>query len=290
MIICLECKKKFKIISSNHLKYKHNMTIKHYLKKYPDCETGYDSMCYIQSRTNLKRYGVKNVSFLDSVKKKIVEKNTGIKKSKISRLKMSKSHTGKVLTERHKNNISNSSKYSLEYIDKKYKFFLKTEEMRYNPDKFGEKEIQVHCKNHLCENSKERGGWFIPEPSQIWERLRQFNTGNDGSYFYCSEECKNKCSLYNLRPDYILNIKQTEKLHTQSEYQTFREFVLSRDKYKCQYCGKKADHVHHERPQKLEPFFALDPDFAWSVCKKCHYEKGHKDECSTGNLAKLSCS
>jgi hypothetical protein len=35
--------------------------------------------------------------------------------------------------------------------------------------------------------------------------------------------------------------------------------------------------------------FALDPDLAWSVCKKCHYKKGHKDECNVGNLSKMNC-
>jgi len=25
-------------------------------------------------------------------------------------------------------------------------------------------------------------------------------------------------------------------------------------------------------------------------CEKCHYEKGHNDECSTGNLSKIICS
>ena len=40
----------------------------------------------------------------------------------------------------------------------------------------------------------------------------------------------------------------------------------------------------HKQPQKLEPFFTLDPDLAWSICKKCHFKYGHKDECSIGNL------
>jgi 5-methylcytosine-specific restriction endonuclease McrA len=83
--------------------------------------------------------------------------------------------------------------------------------------------------------------------------------------------------------------EKSEKLYTQEEYQQFREYVLERDNYKCQYCGQKAEHVHHERPQKLEPFFALDPDLAWSVCEKCHYKYGHKDECSTGKLANMVC-
>jgi 5-methylcytosine-specific restriction endonuclease McrA len=111
--------------------------------------------------------------------------------------------------------------------------------------------------------------------------------GNDGSYFYCSQECKDVCPLYNLQSD---PFKNSKKPYTESEYQQFRYHVLQRDNHKCQYCGEKAEHVHHERPQKLEPFFALDPDYAWSVCKKCHYEKGHTNECSTGKLSSKICT
>jgi len=289
MITCLVCAKKFKIVSPSHLKYKHHMTVKDYLKKFPGCETGYDSMCEIQKQTNLKKYGIENVSYLEKVKKKIVEANIGNKHKEISKLKMSKSHKCKIITKKHRKNISKGVKLSIEKINERYPFFSKIEEIRYNPEKLNDKEIQVHCKNHKCENSKEKGGWFTPKNTQMSERIRQLNNGNDGSYFYCSEECKDDCPLFNLRPDYILNDKQSKKVYTSEEYQTFRSFVLERDNHICQYCGEKATDVHHERPQKLEPFFALDPDCAWSCCKKCHYKYGHKDECSTGVLAHLSC-
>jgi hypothetical protein len=108
-------------------------------------------------------------------------------------------------------------------------------------------------------------------------------------HFYCCEECKQECPLYNLKSD---PFKDTTKSYTQPEYQQFREFVLERDDYECQYCGDPATIVHHERTQKLEPLFVLDPDFAWSCCEKCHYKYGHKTgtECSTGNLASKVCS
>lgn len=173
---------------------------------------------------------------------------------------------------------------TIKKIKNQYPIFYKEEKLRYN----NTYDIQVHCKNHNCPNSKEKGGWFTPTRIQISERIRQLESvdGNGGSYFYCSEECKNECPLYNLYSD---PFKDIEKSYTDIEYDQFRKFVLDRDNYKCQYCGEKAEHVHHERPQKLEPFFSLDPDYAWSVCKKCHYEKGHQDECSTGKLAKIIC-
>jgi len=60
----------------------------------------------------------------------------------------------------------------------------------------------------------------------------------------------------------------------------------------CEYgCGKEATDVHHIRPQKLEPFFSLDPDYGLACCEECHYKYGHKtgSECSTGNLAQIAC-
>jgi hypothetical protein len=183
--------------------------------------------------------------------------------------------------------ISEAQKYTIKKIQKKYPIFSKIEKMRYNPDKPGEKEIQFHCKNHLCSNSKEHNGWFTPTKTQLYERIRQIEFGNGGCYLYCSNECKQTCPLYNLSSD---PYKESKRQYTDTEYQIFRHYVLERDGYECQYCGKQAEHVHHERPQKLEPFFALDPDLAWSVCKECHYKYSHKDECSSGNLAKVMCS
>ncbi len=201
--------------------------------------------------------------------------------------KISKSNKGKVFSSNHRQKLRNKSLYSISDIKNRNPLFSKIEEMRYNPYKVGKKEIQVHCKNHNCKNSKEQDGWFTPTPGQLYERKRGIELiGNDGSYFYCSEECKQTCPLYGLRSD---PYKEIKTLYTQEEHQIFRNFVLERDDYICQYCEEPATDVHHERPQKIEPFFALDPDFAWSCCEKCHYEKGHKDECSTGNLASKTC-
>ena len=111
--------------------------------------------------------------------------------------------------------------------------------------------------------------------------------GNGGSYFYCCQKCKDECPLYNLKGD---PYKNTNLPYTPAEYQTYRTNVLDRENGLCEYCGELATHVHHIKPKKKEPFFALDPDFGIACCEKCHYEKGHKDECSTGNLAKIVCS
>jgi len=272
------------------------------------------------SGMKVRLLGKNNVSHRLEVKEKKLKHLVGHILSEETKRKIGESHKGKpklslrgrIFSEDTRNKMSESRKgnipwnkgqkipkqisikmgqpkLSIDKIKKRYPFFSSIEEMRYNPNKVEEKEIQVHCKNHLCKNSKEQGGWFTPTGNQLYERIRNLEKeyGNEGCYFYCSQECKNICPLYRFNGNELLN---KSLAYTQEEYQTFRQFILKRDDYTCQFCGEKAEHVHHEKPQKLEPFFSLDPDYAWSCCKKCHYEKGHRDECSTGNLANKVCS
>ena len=178
-------------------------------------------------------------------------------------------------------------KRTIKKINKKYPFFSKIEEMRYNPDKPGEKEIQVHCKNHNCPNSKEKGSWFTPAGRQIESRIYHIERGNGGCYFYCSQHCKYICPLYYLNGD---PYKDNNLPYTYVEYQACRAVVFDREKGLCEYCGEPVTDMHHIFPVKKEPFFALDPDYCVACCEKHHYKYAHKDECSTGNLSKIVCS
>jgi len=280
----------------------YKMTHKEYLKKWID-KDDYKKVLSKEHKSRISKslkgknnpfYGKKHS---EETKKKISDSSKGRvpwNKGKIGIytkeviMKIIEGNKKKIFSKETRKKISESNKLTISKIKNKYPLFLKIEKIRYNPDKPKEKEIQVHCKNHLCKNSKEQNGWFTPTKIQLSERIRQLESidGNGGSYFYCSDECKNECPLFNLKGD---PLKENEKSFTESEYQIFRKHVLKRDNYKCQYCGEQAEHIHHERPQKLESFFALDPDFAWSCCEKCHYAKGHKNECSTGNLANIIC-
>ncbi len=193
---------------------------------------------------------------------------------------------------KHKRKNMGAKKDTIQIIQKKYPFFSKVEEMRYNPDK--PDEIQVRCKNHKCINSKEKEGWFTPTYIQLYERIRQLenSNGNGASYLYCSNKCKIECPLYNKKIIQLIKKDQIEeKYYTQEEYNMWRKEVLKINRNQCEYCGQKAEHVHHLRPQKLEPFFSLDPDFGIACCKVCHYKYGHRTntECSTGNLANKIC-
>jgi hypothetical protein len=162
---------------------------------------------------------------------------------------------------------------NLKWLKERYPFFCKIEQPI-------EKNECIYVKCKFCEN------WFKPTSSKLAERIRQLEKPRDFSeqHFYCSENCKSSCNLY-----YAKSNQKNTKTNLSGEIKIWREEVLKRANYECEYCGEDATIAHHSRPQKLEPFFSLDPYYGISCCEKCHYEKGHNDECSTGNLASIIC-
>lgn len=143
--------------------------------------------------------------------------------------------------------------------------------------------LQVRCSYNKCRK------WYTPSISHVVNRI-QVIKGNRGgnNRFYCSEECKRDCSIYNVPIGQIIS---ANKFHyTAHELKIWREEVLKRADYKCEYCGEKATIAHHSKPKKLEPFFALDPYYGFACCEGCHYKYGHSDtSCNTGYLANIDC-
>jgi len=260
-------------------------------------------------QTNLEKYGVDNPAQNNKVQEKMKQTNLKIrgveyplqnkevqekrKQTLVKNYGVDNPRKSKEIQRKIKQiNLKNHGvEYYVQSIEakekflKRHPFFCQIEEIKIEDNQF-----KVHCKNSNCQNSKENGGWFTPTSIQISNRIGTLEneTGNDGSFFYCSQKCKDTCPAYNVRGD---PNRDTQLPYTQEQYETFRLEVLTRDNYTCQFCGEPATHVHHERPVKLEPFFSLDPDFGWACCEKCHYEKGHPKgtDCSTGNLAAKVC-
>ena len=136
--------------------------------------------------------------------------------------------------------------------------------------------------------------WFVPKRT-ICEQRCQFIKGNTDreNLFYCSENCKTLCPVFHKKiypAGYNPRKYRNDQTFTENELRIWREEVLKRADYKCEYCGEKATIAHHSRPKKLEPFFALDPDYGIACCESCHYKHGHKDSsCTTGYLANINC-
>ena len=189
---------------------------------------------------------------------------------------------------------SKSLRYSIKDFRENYKFLLLTEEIKELLEedwKVGMSIMQFRCKR--CDE------WFTPTMRMIVNRNYSLKNRNDGCYFYCSNECKNSCSLFGLRLDYFLNnLNITSELEDGFGYSTWRNEVLQRQSKEtelcynfCEICGTETNlHVHHEKPQKTHPHLALDPDNGIILCKDCHFEHGHSGDCSTGSLAIKICT
>lgn len=219
--------------------------------------------------------------------------------SKETRRKMSKAQLGRKHSEETKAKIGKYNKGKLNYF---YKGGVKkkglplydtyssqigwVEETRCFVNDQKLKLLEVRCSK--C------GKWFVPKLNNVKDRIKFLNGQRTAeALFYCSKECKNACPIfwkakypdgYNPR-----KYRNESKFYTEAELAVWSKEVLERAKYKCEICGKKAEHAHHIQPKKLEPGLALDPDNGLAVCEECHYKYGHKDECSTVNLANISC-
>lgn len=225
--------------------------------------------------------------------------------------KISKSSTGRNLTSIHRQRISNAHKRGAYIVEnsKAWKGGVKKldiplydtygprlaifEEVRIHMIRIGcvvYKSLQVRCNESGCRK------WFRPKCVHITNRLQIFKNGGNGGQcnFYCSEICKAACSTFK-QQKYRVGERpgqKTRKLpYAADEYKLYRQVVLERENYKCEYCDAIATCVHHEHPKKEQPMLALDPDYGHAVCKKCHMEYGHKEgtECSTWAIARKTC-
>lgn len=137
------------------------------------------------------------------------------------------------------------------------------------------------------------GRWFVPTRLAVSGRLDAINNLNRGEgRLYCSENCKQLCPTYGQKkyPKGHNPYEVSKSIwYTNAELRVWREEVLKRENYICEYCGEKATIAHHSKPKKLEPFFALDPEYGVACCEKCHYKYGHQGECNTANLAHTDC-
>ena len=184
---------------------------------------------------------------------------------------------GKKHTDESKRKMSDKLRYSIEDYKKRYPIFFAEEKMRNNESD----EIEFRCKQCFK--------WFTPTRPQIYERIRALETkdGHGGNYLYCSDSCKDKCPVFNFRGSYKTTLEHETECYLPGELKTWRDEVMKRDGHICALCGSDKNlHVHHIKPVKLEPFFALDPDYGLTLCQTCHLSKIHRNGCSTIRISK----
>ena len=98
--------------------------------------------------------------------------------------------------------------------------------------------------------------------------------GEGEGRFYCSNECKNNCSIYNQKL-YPKDFKIDYNRESQPE---LRDLVLQRDEYECQRCGNSTDlHCHHFEGLNINPIESADIDNCITLCSDCH-KMAHENE------------
>lgn len=158
------------------------------------------------------------------------------------------------------------------------------EEVRRDPN--NSKAVQVKCT--LCDK------WFTPTTTQISMRRNGLhgNTTPEGWYsegrFYCSDECKSQCSIYNQKK-YPKGFRPTNERQEIIDPE-IRILTLNRDSYQCQKCGACNDlEVHHIEGVMQEPMLANDLDNCLTVCADCHAEIHSQPGCSFNDYQRASC-
>ena len=137
------------------------------------------------------------------------------------------------------------------------------------------------------------GKWYVPTLINVQNRLQSLKGIKRGeSHFYCSDQCKNSCSIYGKSVEQVMKQDAVRAgrlpwLELTREVQPeLREMVLERDKNRCVKCGSSMDlQCHHILPITIEPLLSADVDNCITLCYTCH-KKVHQevDGCGYGEL------
>ena len=140
--------------------------------------------------------------------------------------------------------------------------------------------------------------WFVPTYNNVRHRCQYLkNTLPNENKFYCSDQCKNSCSIFGKSTETIMKEDAVRAgrlpwLELEKEVQgQLRQMVLERNEYKCTKCGSITNdlHCHHILPVNIEPLLSADTDNCTTLCSKCHKEVHKKDGCNYGQLKVEGC-
>lgn len=135
--------------------------------------------------------------------------------------------------------------------------------------------IQAHCK--LCNKL------FYPTLVQVECRIGVFTGTQLGeSHFYCSDECKNSCVVYNFKPhtqtdprSVLYKDKSEQECARTCQTNHLKQLQIDQYGYNfCEKCGCKECEInlHHTLPISLYGKEAISSAGHILLCKKCHTE------------------
>jgi len=129
--------------------------------------------------------------------------------------------------------------------------------------------LQVRCTNSSCKK------WFNPTNTEIQCRIQSLNLKRRGEgRFYCSNKCKQSCSIYNQNK----YPKGQKPYHSRLDQAEWAELVKERDNYQCVRCGSIEGLVaHHIEGLNVNPLESADIDIGITLCSECD-KKAHSEE------------
>lgn len=161
----------------------------------------------------------------------------------------------------YKNNKEERSKYNKKWKEFSAKFDIYAPQLEIAEEiRNANGNLEVKCT--YC------GKWFKPSNSDVICRIEVLTGERSGeARFYCSNDCKKECSIYNQKK-YPKDFKPSTSREVQPE---LRQMVFKRDEYECQICGStKSLHCHHITGVVQNPIESADVDNCITLCKKCH--------------------
>jgi 5-methylcytosine-specific restriction endonuclease McrA len=126
------------------------------------------------------------------------------------------------------------------------------------------------------------GKWHEPKRSEVVNRIRGLDC--DLLRFYCSEECKQSCSIFKQR-QYPIGYKPKKYRPLQKEWATL-VLKQNNNEYICEICGEYGNIAHHIKPVKCEPMESTDIDNGIIVCESCHKKVHQLPGCGYYELKK----
>lgn len=134
---------------------------------------------------------------------------------------------------------------------------------------------KIKCRCSHC------GQYFHPSSLQILHRISSLSGLSRGECrLYCSDECKNDCSIYN-RKKYYKNDYIIKSDTSRPDQPELKEMRLEMDNYQCQRCGSTEYlHCHHIIGVEINPIESADIDNCITLCKECHQKAHSEDGCS----------
>ena len=226
----------------------------------------------------------------------------GQKHTEETKRKISKIHKGKKITEETKEKLrksapkgENNHNWTGGYNQKglaSYNTYASqlewAEEVRRNKE--DSNVLEVRC--FKCDS------WFVPSINSVTNRIQCLKNNYVGyNHFYCSDKCKNSCSVFGKSPEQVMKEDAVRAgrlpwLELRREVQPeLRSMVLERDEHKCVKCGDSNNlQCHHILPVSIEPLFSADVDNCVSLCYTCH-KKVHQevDGCKYDQLKVKEC-